>query len=240
MEIQKINCASCGAPLEIPNDVDLLQCQFCHAQLSVKRGEGYVTLKIAEKLSQAVEQSGNATQSVIRDSTQVTQSELKRLQIGQDLAMLQLQLTNLQSEIRSLERGKRDNVVIEQINDLYREEKNLKQRIQVLENALMPSSPEHQRNERLFQNVIPQERKKISGWVPIIMGGPLIICGILFFLTFVVSQIGNEAGMTDNLTGFFIVLFLCPTPLLIFGVMLMIIGFIMLRKSEYSDTKEKP
>jgi hypothetical protein len=128
--------------------------------------------------------------------------------------------------------------VIKQINELYNEERNLKQRIKILQNALLPSNPNNQKNEIIFQNVLPQERKKISGWVPILIGGSLLICGILLFLLFVVAQIGSEAGVTDNLTGFFLVLILCPAPLLIFGIILLVIGFIVLHKSKYSDTKE--
>jgi hypothetical protein len=39
--------------------------------LTVERGEGYVALKVAEKLTRAIESSGHETQAVIREGAQV-------------------------------------------------------------------------------------------------------------------------------------------------------------------------
>jgi predicted RNA-binding Zn-ribbon protein involved in translation (DUF1610 family) len=246
MEIQKINCASCGAPIDIPENIDKIKCPFCTAQLSVNRGERYITLQIVEKVSNAVERSGNATQTTIRDSTQVTQTELKRLQISQDLSMLQLQLTNIQSEIRSLERGKRDLIGNKQINDLFIEEKSIKYRMQLLQKALLPvedispfSNKQIENMEEQFPNILEEELSIPASFLKINkkpyllprvntiwIGIPSILIGILVLLDFIFAQIGNTDGISSNLTGFIGSLILCAGPFIIFGIILTIYGII--------------
>ena len=238
MEIQKLNCVSCGAPLDIPDNSDSINCPFCHAKLVIKRDEGSATVKIIEQVSQAVQQTGTATQSAIQDGTQVTKSELKRLEISQDLSMLQLQLTNIQSEIRSLQRGRIDKVISNQIIELRNQENSLIQRIKVLQTGLMPSTSLSEMPEIQRENLPQKERKPISGWIPFLVGSPLLICGILLFLLFVISQLTNKAGVTDNLTGFFGALIICVCPFIIFGIILIIVGIFMIRKSKKDSEKK--
>jgi len=35
MEIMKLNCASCGSPIQIQSDTEFLTCPFCSTQLAV-------------------------------------------------------------------------------------------------------------------------------------------------------------------------------------------------------------
>ena len=133
MNIQKISCVSCGAPVQIPSDVDQLSCTYCGTTLVVQRGEGHVALKTAEEVSQAIQDLGIQTQSTIREETQVTQAELRRLQLSQRLSAAQIQLSNLQAEIRALERHKRTRQVKSQLKDLRKQETTLSHQIRELE-----------------------------------------------------------------------------------------------------------
>lgn len=139
MVVQNIACASCGAPISVPESVDFLNCAFCGASLQVDRGEGYVALKLGEQVSQAITDSGERTRSSIQDGTQVTQSELKRLQVTQEISGLQIQLSTLQSEIRSLERQKQNRKTKKQVKELYKQESGLIQRIKILQTSLQPA-----------------------------------------------------------------------------------------------------
>jgi uncharacterized Zn finger protein (UPF0148 family) len=105
MEIVKANCPACGAPLVIPDNRDAMYCSSCGSSLAIDRGESSVTLKFAEKIVSAIEQAGTATQNAIRENAYVTRAELQRLQANQELSTLQLQLSNLQAEIRTVERS---------------------------------------------------------------------------------------------------------------------------------------
>lgn len=69
----RLNCTSCGAPISIPDDVTQLTCANCGTQLYLEHGEGYYTLKGAEKISEAIRQSSDATVKEMR-RTQLIQS----------------------------------------------------------------------------------------------------------------------------------------------------------------------
>jgi len=81
MEIKKLNCTACGAPISVPDDMDYINCAACGSFLAIQRGEGYVALKVAEKISRVIEDSGRGTQEVIRQGSQDTQVELRRMQL---------------------------------------------------------------------------------------------------------------------------------------------------------------
>jgi predicted RNA-binding Zn-ribbon protein involved in translation (DUF1610 family) len=42
MEVQVMKCASCGAPIQVPGDLDAFNCAYCGTHLSVRRGAGYL------------------------------------------------------------------------------------------------------------------------------------------------------------------------------------------------------
>jgi len=81
--------------------MDYINCAACGSFLAIQRGEGYVALKVAEKISRAIEDSGRGTQEVIRQGSQDTQVELRRMQLQYELSTADLKLSNIQSEIRS-------------------------------------------------------------------------------------------------------------------------------------------
>jgi transcription elongation factor Elf1 len=62
MPMIKVNCAACGAPISIPpaSDLEFITCSSCGTSLQVEHGEGYISLKIAEKIAQSIEASGHA------------------------------------------------------------------------------------------------------------------------------------------------------------------------------------
>jgi hypothetical protein len=135
-KITTLSCKSCGAAIQVPPDLDFFNCSYCGAALSVQRGDGYVALKMAERVSRSIEEVGSQTQSTIRQSGEATQSELKVLQIGQQLSFLQVQLSTLQAEIRSLERQKMDWQIRQQLNDLRQQESSLIFQMRTLQTAL--------------------------------------------------------------------------------------------------------
>jgi hypothetical protein len=104
MNITKLNCTACGAPISIPGDLELITCSSCGTSLRIERGEGYIALKVSEKITNAIQESGQATQDVIRESTHVTRNEFQRLQQAQEMSAAQMQLSNIQAEIRTLVR----------------------------------------------------------------------------------------------------------------------------------------
>jgi DNA-directed RNA polymerase subunit RPC12/RpoP len=248
MEIQKINCASCGSPIEVPDDADLIKCPYCGSQLSVKKDQSDISLQIAEKVGQAVEQSGSASQEAIRNGTYVTQSELKRLQVGQDLSMLQLQLNNIQSEIRSLEREKKDKLIENQIVELRIQERDLKQRIQGLQSVLLSPISNYQdgisQTSSAFSEpkVIAQkpdrvrrERRPMSGKTLLIIGGCLFLIGSCILFLFLITLLDRTNGAAFTLEGYLGALIICPLPFILLGLGLALFGYFRIRKGKKGE-----
>jgi hypothetical protein len=107
MEVLKLTCASCGAPIQVPTDLDTFSCAYCGTPLTVRRGEGYVALQVVEKVVRVVEESSTQTQSVIREELEATRNQLRLLELNQQLGAVEAQLHTVQSEIRALDRQKR-------------------------------------------------------------------------------------------------------------------------------------
>lgn len=59
IELEKIACSNCGAPLEVPESIDFVTCNHCTTQLSIRRTE---SISYTEKLEQVA-----ADQSLLRD-----------------------------------------------------------------------------------------------------------------------------------------------------------------------------
>ncbi len=93
MKTVKMNCASCGAPITIPDDVDTITCTACGTSLGIDRGEGYISLKILEKLA-----------DTLKENALVTQLELKRMQLSQMINLEEMKISGLQSELRAAKR----------------------------------------------------------------------------------------------------------------------------------------
>ena len=129
MKTVKLSCASCGAPITIPEGVDTVICPSCQSTLAVDRGEGYVTLKLVEKLTNSLQE----TTSAIKENAYVTQVELRRMQINQSISMEEMKLHSLQSEIRAAKRGgQANNVNNPELMDLLLQENDIRMRIRSL------------------------------------------------------------------------------------------------------------
>lgn len=90
----RILCASCGAALAIPPDLDRLSCAHCGTPLIIVHGDGFVAARLARAVTRAVETSAAATRV-----------ELQRLQLGQERFSLQERIAALEAEERALRRA---------------------------------------------------------------------------------------------------------------------------------------
>ena len=145
MEIQRISCASCEAPISVPSDIDTLTCEFCGTNFIIKRNDGHVTLGVAEDVKRAIQEVGEQTNSFIRESSEATQLELKRIQLQQELSSLQIQILDIQTEIRSLEQGKKGWKKKKRLKELSKRKDKLTTQMQSIQDLLRNqiSSVEH-------------------------------------------------------------------------------------------------
>lgn len=141
MKVTKLNCTACGSPMSIPEDIDQITCTSCGTGLIIERGEGYVALKLAEKIARTIEVSGIQTQDVIRENTQVTRAELQRLQVSQELSSLQMQLNGIQTEIRMLQRDTKNSKAKKQLGGLQEKEYQVMERIHSLKKQKFSPDP---------------------------------------------------------------------------------------------------
>ena len=136
MKIIKLNCAACGAPISLPENLEQLSCSNCGTHLMVEHGEGYYALKAVEQLSEAIEQSGNKTQDAIREGAQVTQIELKRLQLSQTLSSATSALNATQSEQRTLTRTQMTPAAQHQLQELKVQEFTQREEIRQIQKQI--------------------------------------------------------------------------------------------------------
>jgi LSD1 subclass zinc finger protein len=122
MKTIKLNCASCGAPIVVPDEADTVVCSSCHSTMMVDRGEGYVTLKIVEKLANA-----------IKENAYVTQVELKRMQLNQLISMEEMKINSLQTEFRAAKRRMPANLTCtSEMADLLLQENDIRTHVRSL------------------------------------------------------------------------------------------------------------
>jgi ribosomal protein S27AE len=133
MDIQKLTCASCGADLIVPPHVERLSCAYCGIELVVQRGEGYAVLVRAERARKTAQTAEHITQTALQEGISAIPSMLKQLQLSQDLAMAQLQLSSIQAEIRTLNRGQRDRATTNRLRRLRNQENTIRTRIDALQ-----------------------------------------------------------------------------------------------------------
>jgi hypothetical protein len=136
MEIKRLNCSACGSPINVPEDVDFLNCASCGSYLGIQRGEGYITLKIIKEVAATIKQTGAETQSAIRDGAYATKTELQKLQLTQEISMVEMQLSSLQGEVRGVERSIQPGVanprVTKQLHELHFQEYGVIERLRKL------------------------------------------------------------------------------------------------------------
>jgi transcription elongation factor Elf1 len=94
MKLIKLNCAACGAPISIPDNLEQLSCSNCGTHLMVEHGQGYYALKSAEQISDAINQSGRGTQDAIREGAQqlYQRAASKQHQLDEHLLRLRQQV----------------------------------------------------------------------------------------------------------------------------------------------------
>jgi hypothetical protein len=141
MKVVKLNCTACGAPISIPENIDQLNCSACGSFLQVDRGEGYIALRILEKITKAIETSGKETTDAIKESSHITKTELQKLQIQQEIIANQTLLANIESEIRYLKRTGVDKIGLNEIDGLYIKQYHLLDKLRILEQKYLSPKP---------------------------------------------------------------------------------------------------
>lgn len=140
MNIEKVSCTACGAPLSISPDIENIKCEFCGSTFQIQRNEREVSLKIAEEVSQSIQEVGTRTQTSIEEQAQQTRSELQRLQLQQELSSLQIQLSGTQSEIRELNRAKKTRKIKGQLKELQANEAQIMRNMRILRSQISRGS----------------------------------------------------------------------------------------------------
>lgn len=138
MSIDRVQCPACGAPITATANSETITCAYCATDLQVRRKANDIELEIVETVSNVLKDAGQETQGAITDQTQTTKAELRRLQLAQTLTSLQLQLSQVRAEIRSLEREKSSSKIRRQLRELYDEKSTLQEQVASINAVLNP------------------------------------------------------------------------------------------------------
>lgn len=182
MNIQKINCPACGATIQVNEDTNTQVCDYCKTNFTIESKDGVLTTRLAKNVEKVIKDLSENTGNSIRESSQVTQNELKKIQLQQQIANLQNQLSIINSEIRGLERSKRNRKQKKQLRELKIEKIELAEQIKKVESELYEENPGFEENKR--KNKPNKSLKKNPKWI-IVVGLILLIilCAILNFPT---------------------------------------------------------
>lgn len=140
MDVKSIDCPSCGAP--ISETAGKFICQYCSREVLVE------SKKLAE-ISGTIERVETRTQEVIASGSEATQVELRKLQLTQELTMLQMQLSNIRSEKRNIHLAqKKTRQHKDQIRQIEIEESELVRRISQIQVVLYPPQNDNKTDQQ--------------------------------------------------------------------------------------------
>src|SRR5262245_14473599 len=107
MSVVQQRCPACSAPLSIQPGVQRLKCAYCGAVLAVEEQGNAISVQIADRMIQSIEQGSSQTQA-----------EVRRLRLTQELASAEMLLANTQSEMRTIQRQPLNAVSRSQLEEL--------------------------------------------------------------------------------------------------------------------------
>ena len=87
----KLSCKSCGAKLELTEDIDRFSCAHCGSEWLVKRGGGIVSLKSVEEDIKKIVSHTEAT----AENTSIIANDIKMKQIKEDISQLRDELKKI-------------------------------------------------------------------------------------------------------------------------------------------------
>ena len=129
MSIVQQLCPACAGPLPIQPGERRLKCIYCGSTLTIERHGDEISVELAEEVIGKIEQSGAQTQA-----------EFQRLRLTQELHAVELRLANVQSEMRSIQRGPSNGMSRMQLDQLYKESTTLQQQIAEIKTQLDPDA----------------------------------------------------------------------------------------------------
>jgi len=137
MNIIKLNCTACGAPIQIGEDDESLNCPCCSTFFKLEYGTGYSALKVLKETGSVVEKNNKRTQYPIQENTLAMCRELRRNQ----LITLETLLNICRSEIRPLELQAGTPAIHIQLTHLQWEEYKLLEKIKKEQVAICELEP---------------------------------------------------------------------------------------------------
>lgn len=90
MQVTGIDCPFCGAPVTLKAGHSKGTCDYCSKEFLIE--------------SKMAQDFGEKVSNTLQENESKTQLEIRRLQASQEMSMLQMQLSNLRTEKRRLER----------------------------------------------------------------------------------------------------------------------------------------
>jgi len=131
MQLTRLECRACGAPLDIPPDAHQVVCAYCGTRMAVERPAG---ARPPERLA------GGPEERAPQSEAGLSQAVLTQISLTQRLSATESQLAAVQSELRSLARQKQVSTVRRQTRELLAQQQELQERIHSLQASLALSS----------------------------------------------------------------------------------------------------
>lgn len=108
MKIEPLHCPSCLAILEASPGADRATCEYCGTISFIEYSDGRASVKSEQQwaeLKQIIQDTGATTAQNVLARSEDAKREIQQLRLSQELTSVELRMTNIQAEIRSLQRN---------------------------------------------------------------------------------------------------------------------------------------
>ena len=104
MSVEHVYCPGCAAPISIVTGTTESKCGYCGSSLRIQRSDGEIALVLSDHMTKAFAVASAQTQAAIDESSAMTRDELRRMQFVTEMSNLEVKLTSIEAEIRSVQR----------------------------------------------------------------------------------------------------------------------------------------
>lgn len=119
MELEKLNCPNCGAPVQVSSNRLPFNCGHCGSALVVREEAGVSFLELGDKLTSLIEGGNQEIISVIQKTSKASADTRRyQSQLEQELTALSVQLVPLKSEFSTLSSTKKDANIVRRIQTI--------------------------------------------------------------------------------------------------------------------------
>ena len=113
-EVRQLRCPTCGAAVSVAVEASRTTCEYCNSPLVVEMSYGELALRSTEQIADAVREEAQRTQETLRRM----ELNQRQAQLLQDYTATRAHFTDMEAELRALQRATQSRIVQQQTREL--------------------------------------------------------------------------------------------------------------------------